>query len=325
MKKIFIQAAFLTGAMFTLTSCLKDKGFEDGEYGTQYESSSKIATVSLPQSQEGISVFSLDANPPTEEIDAVLVQLASIEAAKEDIQVTLQKNMSLVADYNSSNFTNYIELPANCYEIVSPGGLTVTIPKGQRQAWLRIKLIKNNFDFTQSYAIGYSIGTTSGGNQIAGNYKNMILAITVKNQYDGVYGVVSGKVTRYLSPGVPAGDALSGNLAGNPDVKLITSGPNSVAIPAPANPNPGALYWANGNNSQVAGIDGLSVVVNPTTFNTTITSGINATLANWAGTAPGITYNRYDPATKFMYLAFKWNPTANVREYEIVLRYKGPR
>jgi hypothetical protein len=136
---------------------------------------------------------------------------------------------------------------------------------------------------------------------------------------------VSGKVTRYTSPGAPAGDVLSGDLAGNPDVSLITSGPNAVVVPVPATPNPGTLYWAAASGSQVAGIDGLKITVDPATNLVTMSSTLNTTLANWAGSTPGINYNRYDPATKTFYLAFKWNPTSNVREYEIVLKYKGPR
>jgi len=219
MKKIFIQSAFLVGAMAVLTSCLKDKGWENGEYGVDASNSAKV--VSLPQSQEGISVFSLNADPPTEDIDAVLVQLASSEPAKEDVNVTLVKDMSLVAAYNNANFTNYIEMPSNTYQILNPGGLTVTIPKGQHQAWLKVKVIKANFDFTQSYAIGFSIGASTGGNVISGNYKSMILAITVKNKYDGLW-TMNGTLV----------DVTTATLTAYPNapVAFVTAGPSKVTM-----------------------------------------------------------------------------------------------
>lgn len=219
MKKIFIQAAFLLGATAMLTSCLKDKGWENGEYGVDGSNSAKV--VSLPQSQEGISVFSLNADPPTEDLDAVLVQLAASEVAKEDIQVTLQKDMGLVAAYNNANFTTYEELPSNCYQIISPGGLTVTIPKGQHQAWLKVKVIKNNFDFTKSYAIGYTIASSSGGNVIAGNYRNMILAITVKNKFDGLWRMNGTLV-----------DVANSALTAYPNapIAFVTAGPTKVTM-----------------------------------------------------------------------------------------------
>lgn len=219
MKKIFIQAAFLVGAMAMLSSCLKDKGAENGEYGVDGSNSAKV--VSLPQSQEGISVFALNSDPPTEDLDAVLVQLAATEVAKEDIQVTLEKDMGLVASYNNSNFTNYIELPSNCYQIVSPGGLTVTIPKGQHQAWLKVKVIKTNFDFTKAYAIGFKIGAASGGNVIAGNYRNMILAITVKNKYDGLWRM-NGTLVDIANPALTAYP--------NAPIAFVTAGPSKVTM-----------------------------------------------------------------------------------------------
>ena len=81
----------------------------------------------------------------------------------------------------------------------------------------------------------------------------------------------------------------------------------------------GCLKWAYPNGS-VAGINGLSISIDPVTNLVTMSSAANATLTNWAGHE-----NKYDPITKTFYLAFRWNPAANVREYEIVLKYKGPK
>ena len=77
---------------------------------------------------------------------------------------------------------------------------------------------------------------------------------------------------------------------------------------------------------QAAGIDNLRATVNPATNVVTMQALGNTTLANWTGSTTGITYNRYDPATKTFYLAFKWTSVDPAyREYEIVIRYKGPR
>ena len=35
--------------------------------------------------------------------------------------------------------------------------------------------------------------------------------------------------------------------------------------------------------------------------------------------------DHYNPATKTFYLNFRWNPTANRREYSVTIKYKGPR
>lgn len=224
MKKIFIQAAFLVGAMAVLTSCLKDKGFDNGEYGIN--SDKTIDAVSLPQqgglpAGQNITIVSLDATPPEEELDAVLIQLASKEPAKQDVKVTLTKDMSLVAMYNNANFTNYVELPSNTFQLLNPEGLTVTIPQGQNQAWLKIKVIKANFDFSQSYAIGFSIASATPGYTIASNYKSMILAIGVKNKFDGLWRM-NGTLVDVANPALVAWP--------NAAIAFVTSGPTSVAM-----------------------------------------------------------------------------------------------
>jgi hypothetical protein len=174
------------------------------------------------------------------------------------------------------------------------------------------------------YGLGFTVLTADAGGKLS-TQKSAVVEIGAKNAYDGIYSYVSGLVTRYTAPGVPAGDLLSGPLGPlNNDLILSTIGAYTVAIPASG--NPGALTWSYLTMplSGVAGIDGIQLTVNPATNLTTVLStgfaGSNATFANWAGHT-----NMYDPGTKTFSLAWRWNPTANVREYEFVLKYKGPR
>jgi hypothetical protein len=169
------------------------------------------------------------------------------------------------------------------------------------------------------YGLGFRIMTADAGGKLS-TQRVLIVEVGAKNPYDGIYSVISGWVTRYTAPGVPAGDAISGDLTGNPDVYMVTTGAFRCNIPPVS--TPGGLYWANAavNNSMVAGIDGLNATVDPSTNLVTMQSPSNATLTNWAGHI-----NDYDPATKTFRLAFRWNPTSTVREYEIVLKYAGPR
>ncbi len=167
------------------------------------------------------------------------------------------------------------------------------------------------------YGLGFTITGVSADGKISFE-RSVVVEIGAKNPWDGVYSVVSGTVTRYTAPGVPANDALSGPLAGNPDIFLITVGATALAIP-PAGVL-GGLFWAVGNNSMVAGIDGIRVVVDPVTNLTTASSSGNATFGNWAGQP-----NNYNPATKTFNLNFRWNPTSTTREYSVVLRFRRAR
>lgn len=314
MNKFCSKIFLALGTTAILAGCLKDEGFEDQQYGIKIQ---EVKGVAFPQSTSGVAL-SINSTTSAQTLELSSIVLEQEGNATSDVQITLQVNNALVT---AAGFT---PLPPGSYSI--NGGAPLVIPAGQKQVMVSVTIPNASLlSATTKYGLGLTISSVSSGYKIAQNQKNLLISFSVKNQYDGVYSVQSGKVTRYTAPGVPANDALSGNLAGNPDIKLITSGPNTVSIPPPASPNPGALYWAFGQNSQVAGIDGVTLTINPTTNQVTVTSAGNPTLTNWTGSTSGITYNRYDPATKTFFLAFRWNPTANVREYEIVLKYKGPR
>jgi hypothetical protein len=220
----------------------------------------------------------------------------------------------------------YLQLPISWYTLqssgVKTGGqggvFTFTFKPGEYSKEIYVTIPDATlFNPSALYGLGYTITSADAGSKIA-DAKAVVVEIGAKNQYDGIYSIVSGLVTRYTAPGSPAGDALSGSLAGNPDIHLVTVGATTCQIPLPG--STGCLAWAFGSNSNVAGIDGLRASVNTSTNVVTMTSAGNATLTNWAGRV-----NQYDPATKTFTLAFRWNPTANVREYEVILKYKAPR
>jgi hypothetical protein len=312
-KSIILLGLGLTALCGLLSSCLKDKEVDEGRMGFQVNKEQKIVEIAGP-TDGFVSVDLLNSNNDTT-VDIVVVRLASEEPAKEDVSVTLAVDPAVVTAYNDEQHTNFQVPAANLYSFVSP---TVTIPKGEREATLQLRLKTSPLSGTP-YALGIKVASVSDPSvTISGNYKTQVVFLAIRNPYDGIYSVESGTVTRYTAPGVPAGDALSGSLAGNPDVALATVGATTVS-PPPAT-GTGALQWAAGNNLTVSGIDGLRFAVDPVTNLVTVTSAGNATLSNWSGKD-----NRYDPATKTFYLAFRWNPTSNVREYEVVLKYKGPR
>ena len=79
------------------------------------------------------------------------------------------------------------------------------------------------------------------------------------------------------------------------------------------------MQWSN-KGGGVGGIDHTLATLDPATNLVSMSSLGNASLKNWPGKE-----NKYDPATKTYTLNFHWNPTANVREMTLVLKYKGPR
>ena len=296
-------------AVFSLSSCLKDEGFENGTYGMGgFAGGTFIAVPAASSSPFSIALESKSGNQP---LELFSVNYENVDKAPEDITVTFAKDDAAVTAVGGLTL-----LPASVLTFTSANP-TVVIKQGTRVSPNFVCQINTGtLDPTKNYGMAFTISSVSkSGVAIAKNLKTVVYKIALKNQWDGIYTVVSGLVTRYNSPGVPANDALSGSLAGNSDVYLITSGVSEVDIPASGN---GSFRWSG--NGGIGGIDGLRMAINPATNLVTWSCSGNATLTNWAGKV-----NNYVPATKTFTLNFRWNPAAATREYTVVLKYKSKR
>jgi hypothetical protein len=326
MKLRFITTTAVA-SLFLLSSCLK-KTDRLGFISDKGSIISEIAT----HNEEDPLFLSLSSVPPVETVDLLKVAVHNAKNLPSgDIKIKLALDPTLITAYNDDNMLTgtpdaLVPLPFTAYTLGDPT-LEITIPKGAYgEHIVTATITKAALDLTKTYAIGFKIVSVSEG-QISDLAHSFMVVIGVKNPYDGVYSVVSGKVQRYTAPGTPE-DASSPNflLSGllgptNPDVYLVTVGATSVAFTNAAYTGVG-LTWS-GPMTGVAGIGGLKAVVDPAT-NLVTMSATEApgglTLTNWAGHT-----NSYNPATKTFTLAFRWNPTSTTREYEVVLKYKGAR
>ena len=306
--KFFNKITFIALSGLLLASCIKNEVTELGDAG---KTRVKIAeapdnTIFLEAftGSKLISLFSIrrDANSSAE--------------LNKPATVTVHVDPAQVAAYNTAHNTTYQLLPDSLYTLgdgitsTGNGNYTFSFEPGEFSKDFMINLNGSKWDLSKKYAFPATI-TDPGGYEIGGGQDEVIALVSLKNQYDGKYAVLSGTVTRYTSPGVPANDALSGSVAGNPDVILTTINANTVEI--------SNLQWANSGGG-VGGIANLRVTVDPATNLVTVFSLGQPNLTNWAGHE-----NKYDPATRKFYLAFRWNPTSTTREYETVIQYKGPR
>jgi len=305
-KSILIICTGMLGLF--LTSCIKDAAPALGDRGT--------TIVKLNESPQNTIFFE-----PFSDVRSVsLFSLRKDAATSADLNtattVKVQLNPTLLSDYNTAHNESFELLPDSLYTldagIVKNGqSYDMTMPSGDFAKDFGIKLNGAKWNLAHKYALGFTI-QDAGGKTISADKRDVLALISIKNKYDGVYTVVTGFVQRYVGPTTPEVGTLNGSLEGNPDAVLATVGPNTVEITN--------LKWANTQPSGIAGIDNLRATIDPATNLVTMMALGNATLANWPGHD-----NKYDPATKTFYLAFFWNPTGNRREYEVVLKYKGPR
>lgn len=303
------------------TSCRKDSFVKGDSQNTNTSGNTYIKILDGPQK----SLF-LDAKTGTASVDVFNVRKDAANSSTLNLAtaVTLTAAPDLITKYNTDN--PQADGSPNTYEVLpesifTPGaGLTKTatgyvmnLNPGDFAKDFKINLNYDQFNFSKKYALAFKITNSDNATTTSTSQNQVIVLISIKNAYDGVYSCVAGTVQRYSAPNVPTvGDALNGSMAGNPDVRISTVNANTVQIDG--------LAWFGGT-SGIAGIANLQATIDPATNLVTMKSLGNATLANIAGAV-----NKYDPSTKTFTLNFIWNPTANVREVKgLTLTYKGSR
>jgi len=310
MKKNIFKSIVALLAITFLSSCLKDDTMildpAKGHNVIEFANPAQIVQNGTPYPLYSFS-YEATSTPSL----PVTVSYSGPEAtAPQDITVK-------VAVGAASKITEYNTATGGHYELLQPTSYTlsateVVIKAGTSKATFNVLLKPSTFNFAVSEVLPLTITSASSG-IISGNFNTILLNVSAKNAYDGIYAMQAGSfVQRYSNPTTPTtGDALNGNTSTNPDLTLTTVGANTVQI--------GNLRWAGGS-SGVGGIDNLQATVDPATNLVTMKALGNATLAIIPGSV-----NKYDPATKTFTLNFDWNQTAAKRVYSLVIKYKSSR
>lgn len=310
MRKVllFTLAASL---IFTISGCLKDKGFEKQQYGIQVV---EVKAVAFPQSTSSPIVIGINSQATTQTVDGPTITTEQDGVVTSPVTVTIAINNTLVTDAGLTLF------PVGGYSVNS---LTVTIPAGEKfSSFLKVTIPNSSsLDATKSYGIGLTISAVDQGYKIASNFKNVVLQFNIKNKYDGKYNL---KGIHNRAPY----DQYPFNLT----VGMVTTGPSSVAM---------YLYAPFGDFAQPIGtavgvVGWYGNVMSPNfTFNpngtgpggsdlcTGVTTYVGAGVTLAMVTTGGIV-NRYEPGPKKMYLTYQYNGN-DLRRFYDTLTYIGPR
>ncbi|MBU3713451.1 MAG: DUF1735 domain-containing protein [Ferruginibacter sp.] len=210
MKK-YLKLTFLTALIgISLTGCLKDKGFDNGDYGVQVIEKKAVA---LPQA--GTLTFAIFSSDESQIINAPTFSAESINKPTTDINVKFKLKPELVdAD------PDLTLLPADEYSINLDG----KIAAGQIVDTLQLEIKKSsNLDPNKIYALGLELVSADNGYQVAANLKEVLIKIVIKNKYDGVY-----KVTGTYQDVAPVGANYTARYPLY--YFLVTTGPSSVDV-----------------------------------------------------------------------------------------------
>jgi len=309
MKIYKIKSAILAvGLAAGFTGCLKDEDFDNGVIQSLHTDGTPPAVVEIKLTAGETSNFlaeSFDNSQTDTTVELIPVNLATKDPAPQDLHVTLAPKQSLVSDYNTVNGTAYGD-PSTFYT-VEDGGV-VTIPQGQHTGYLKIKFKPSNF-LGGDWAVGFQItAIQEPGYEISGNLSRGIVAIVIKNAYEGSY-----TSTGYLyHPSSPRG--LS-------ETKYLqTIDENTVSVSLGDLCSSGYIAW---------------LTVDPVTNKVTITAAPDAAGAPYTQfdsglptTNPGYTpqwssssqtNNTYDPAKHTFYLRYGYMGSSGWRVTEEIL------
>ena len=299
---LFTSVAFL---LFAMAGCLKDKRFDDGNFGI---TTTDIKGVALTQASVSPVVKGVTGQAAAVVVDGPLITLETSYAATEDVTVTLAIDQSLVTAAGLK------PLPAGTFTLSS---LTAVIPKGSKSiSNLKISVTNTNvLDPNFIYGVGVKITSVTSGYQIAANMKNVVMAFAIKNKYDGIYRL-QGHHNRdpYTFPY-------------DTEIHLVTVGPSSVIFYWPdvsSNGHPIGTGPGNEMSWYGAGISPVIVFDQATDLVTNVYNNPpNATVITMF-TGAGSRLSKYNAATKA--ITVDWNYNGNpLRAFFDDLTYIGPR
>ncbi|MET0636426.1 MAG: DUF1735 domain-containing protein [Chitinophagaceae bacterium] len=216
MKLTFQSTAILTVLLATgITGCLKDKAFDEDKYGIQI---TEKAGIAFPQAADSVVQSAIRASAEPATIQGPLITLETTGTASSDVAITLVEAPQLVLRHDLA------PLPAGSYSVST---MSPVIEAGTNFTD-EVKLVIPNsliLDPDLIYGIGFEITAVSGGGtQIAKNQKFVVLAVAIKNRFDGVYTL------RLYQTGWAAYSIADGVSDEYGDIELVTTGSSTVII-----------------------------------------------------------------------------------------------
>jgi len=203
MKKYF-NIVLLVFLATSLSSCLKDNynalDPENSPSVVEFKNPGPISSISPAGALYSLYTQSVAASPAVKV--TYTVQLSGANPASQDITINVGADPGAVAKFNTDSklknptFVNYDLLDASLYSFPKS---SYVIAKGQRSVDIEVSYNADKFDFSKKYAFPLAITSTSFG-KVSTNFGTILINITGKNAYDGIYKVTNITFNNVLSP-----------------------------------------------------------------------------------------------------------------------------
>lgn len=295
MKKILISSIAFLGLGVLSTGCLKDKDFENHEYGYQQVEDTRAVAMAQANSRKTNAVKAIDDDQGPYKF---YITYEGPTMAPEDITGTIVVDNTILDQY-----AGVTALPASAYR-VDP---TFTIQAGERADTLNVYVQNaSTLDPNLVYGVGVRLNSVDGGYDIPANLRNIAFTFTVKNRYDAIYDLTI--MTRgWAAYGISENTPLvyppddDGNTIG-----MFTTAANKVSM--------FNYYWGEGIQP------GFTDAGTPTAFGAVwpefefdlttnqLINVVNLLPDDGRGRVltmnPAVTTSRFDPATRTIYAAY---------------------
>lgn len=301
--------------MLFFSGCIKDKEYDNNMRGILLDKNSKLIEIAGPT--DGFYSLNLNSSNADTTVNLVLVRLVSAEPAAQDIKVTLVLDTSLVSSYNAAHGTTFTIPDASDYSLPS---LTVTIPKGSREGYLKIVTTPDNFIGT-NHAIGFRLASVSDPSiKLSGNYNKQVIRLGVLNLYDGHY-TVTGTMVDITNATLTGFYPLEWDLVTNGSGQVIVYDRDYTGTPTHII-NTAAGLSQYGSFGLIVNFEpGLNKIVSVTNFYGQPASNGRSAQLDPSGE------NRFDPVTRTIKIKyFMLQPGSAIRTtFDETWTYVGPR
>ena len=177
--KIGILAGFVS-MMFT--SCLKDTATTD------YSDKAIKPIILVPNGNwprnQSASPIALDFSSTPYEV-RVYARVSWDKPLGKSVDVTFKEDDAAISQFNTAFGSNWVKMNSTAYSVPS---LKVTIPAGQQEAYIPVKVFPDKVDLTKFNMLAFTI-TDASGETVSSNYQTIIVPILIKNIYEANYSV----------------------------------------------------------------------------------------------------------------------------------------
>jgi hypothetical protein len=290
---------FLLIALVSFSACLKDDPIND------YTEIKPIVIIPNSNWPKATAIAATTLTFGKTYSSKVYARVSWEQPLTKEVPITFVDAPGALTAHNAAFASTLTYLPADQYKVSS---YTTTIPSGQSTSDVNFEIYPDKIDFFKDNAVAFII-SAAGDQDISSNYKTIIVPVTARNVYDGVFATVKGRVEHPTNPAY----------TGTPDSVGLAFRTGAVSKNMFTNSHP----WAKGSNATFpAGYE-------PVFTWDLVTNEAIITLPKISGTTPvnipGYT-TKYDAAKKMIYAAWQFNlpGQGDVKVFDTLL-YKKAR